>query len=254
MKPPTASIIEPRRLNPDSRFRFRCGKDLPCFTQCCRGIHIILTPFDILRLKRRLGLPSTEFLALYTEPQLLEKTDIPVVTLRGLQQEGAGEPACPFVRPEGCLVYEDRPASCRYYPVGTATLAWKGDPDGDAFYFLVREAHCRGLAEDREWTVLEWRNDQGVDEHDRVNAPWTELILRKRSFPGALHWTEKAKELFFLVSYDLDRFRRFVFESSFLRRYPVAAEETERLKTDEAALLHFGLRWLKDVLFRPPAQ
>lgn len=254
MKPLTESVIEPRRLDGESRFRFRCGKDLPCFTQCCRGIHIILTPYDILRLKRRLGLTSTEFLALYTEPQLLEKSDIPVVTLRGLEEEGGGEPACPFVRPEGCLVYEDRPSSCRYYPVGTATLAWKGDPDGDAFYFLVREAHCRGLAEDREWTVLEWRNDQGVDEHDRANAPWTELILRKRSFPGTLHWTEKAKELFFLASYDLDRFRRFVFESSFLRRYPVAAEEAERLKTDDLALLQFGLRWLKDILFRPPAQ
>ncbi len=254
MTPPPAGVIEPRRLGPESRFRFRCHPGLSCFTQCCRGIHIILTPCDILRLKKRLGLSSTEFLALYTEPQLLEKTDIPVVTLRLLEEEGREQKACPFVRPHGCLVYEDRPASCRYYPVGTATLAWKDDPDGDAFYFLVREAHCRGGDEPREWTVGEWREDQGVDDYDRVNAPWAELILRKRSFPATLHWSEKAKELFFLASYDVDRFRRFVFESSFRRRYPIAAAEAERLATDDEALLAFGLRWLSEVLFRPPAQ
>ncbi len=244
--------IQPVRLGPDSRFQFRCHKDVTCFTQCCRGINIILTPYDIIGLKNRLGLASEDFLAVYTELQMLEKTDIPVVTLKLLDEEGAQDDrkACPFVRPEGCIVYEDRPTSCRYYPLGVASLAYKDDPAGDEFFFMVREAHCHGFEEDKSWTVLEWRQDQGVDVRDRINAKWSDLIVRKRSFPANLHWTEQAKQMFFLASYNIDKFRSFVFESSFLRRYPLEERMLSTLRTDDTALLEFGLEWLKGILFK----
>jgi len=244
--------IQPVRLGPSSRFTFRCHKDVKCFTQCCRGINIILTPYDIIRLKNRLGLSSEEFLAVYTDPQILEKTDIPVVTLRLLEAEGAeaDDKPCPFVRPEGCLVYEDRPTSCRYYPLGEASLSYKDDPDGEEFFFMVREAHCLGFEEDTSWTVLEWRQDQGVDVNDRINAQWTDLIVRKRSFPPNMHWTEQTKQMFFLASYNIDKFRTFVFESSFLKRYVVDAAAQERIRNDEVALLEFGMKWLRFLLFK----
>lgn len=244
--------IQPMRLGPHSRFTFRCHRDVKCFTECCRGINIILTPYDIVRLKARLGLSSEEFLPLYTEVQLLEKTDLPVVTLKLLDDKGAvaDKRACPFVRPEGCIVYEDRPTSCRYYPLGMATLAFKDDPDGEDFFFMVREAHCLGFQEDRDWTVLEWRQDQGADIHDQINAQWTELIVRKRSFPPNMHWTDQTKQMFFMVSYNIDKFRRFVFESSFLQRYATDARTQERIRSDDTALLAFGLEWLKQLLFK----
>jgi len=244
--------IQPLRLGPNSRFTFRCHKDVKCFTQCCRGIHIILTPYDIIRLKRRLGLSSEQFLSVYTELQMLEKTDVPVVTLKLLDEgdSGAGKKACPFVKPEGCMVYEDRPTSCRYYPLGVASLAYKDDPDGEEFFFMVREAHCLGFDEDRSWTVLEWRQDQGVDVHDRINAQWSDLIVRKRSFPPNMHWTEQTKQMFFMASYNIDTFRKFVFESSFLKRYPMEAQTLEKIKSDDVDLLEFGLKWLKGLLFK----
>ena len=74
--------IEPVRLGLDNRFKFKCHKDVSCFTKCCRGINLVLTPYDIIQLKKRLQLSSEEFLAIYTEPQLLEKTDLPMVTLK----------------------------------------------------------------------------------------------------------------------------------------------------------------------------
>ena len=73
--------VEPVRLGSDSTFKFKCHSGVKCFTACCRDINIILTPYDIIRLKNRLDLSSEEFLAIYTEPQLLEKTGLPVVTL-----------------------------------------------------------------------------------------------------------------------------------------------------------------------------
>ena len=89
-----------------------------------------------------------------------------------------------------------------------------------------------------------------MDVRDRVNAQWADLIVRKRSFPPNMRWTEQAKQMFFLVSYNIDKFRDFVFESSFLQRTPVEEQTLSRLRGDDAALLEFGLGWLKGILFK----
>jgi hypothetical protein len=242
-----AAGIRPVRYSIDDRFRFRCHPGVSCFTRCCRGINIVLTPYDIIRLKNRLGINSEEFLAVYTEPRLLEKTDLPMVTLRLLDDP---EHSCPFVRSDGCLIYADRPTTCRYYPLGVASLVHKEGAEDDGFYFFVNEPHCRGFEEPTEWSVRQWRSDQGVDIHDDINADWTDLVVRKRSFPAMIKLTEQSKRLFFLASYDIDGFRRFVFESSFLQRYDIDAATRERIAADELELLRFGLRWLKWVFFK----
>ncbi len=56
--------------------------------------------------------------------------------------------------------------------------------------------------------------------------------------------------MFFLASYNLDKFREFVFESSFLDRYEVDKTTLEKIKDDEIELLKFGLKWLKWLLFK----
>lgn len=241
-----ASIM-PARIGLEGKFSFKCHKDVKCFTKCCRGIRITLTPYDIIRLKNRMGISSEEFLTVYTEPQLLEKTDLPMVTLRLLDDE---QESCPFVKEEGCIVYEDRPSTCRYYPLGVASLAHKEDADDEDFFFFVNEPHCLGFEEKKEWTVKEWRKDQGVDIHDEINAEWTDLVVRKRSFPPNVKLSEKSKKMFFMASYNIDKFREFVFESSFLKVHEVDPETVEKIRNDEIALLDFGLKWLKWVFFK----
>jgi hypothetical protein len=41
-----------------------------------------------------------------------------------------------------------------------------------------------------------------------------------------------------------------VFESSFLKRYVVDAATLERIREDEVALLEFGMKWLRFLLFK----
>jgi hypothetical protein len=120
----------------------------------------------------------------------------------------------------------------------------------DEFYFFVHEPHCLGFKEDKLWTVREWRKDQGVDIHDEINAEWTDLVVRKRSFPPNMQLTENTKQMFFMVSYNLDKFREFVFGSTFLQRYEVNSAILEEIQNDEIALLKFGLKWLKWLLFK----
>ncbi len=242
-----AAYIDPVRLDFNSKFKFKCHPGVSCFTKCCRGINIILTPYDVIRLKTRLGLPSDEFLSIYTTPHLLEKTDLPVVTLRQLDDEGS---SCPFVRDDGCIIYEDRPTACRYYPLGTATLQHKEGADDAGFFFFVHEPHCKGFEEGYEWTVATWREDQGVNLRDEINQTWTDLVVRKRSFPANIKLTEQAKQMFFMVSYNIDKFREFVFESSFLKRIAVDQDSQEEYRKDDVALLRFGVDWLKNLLFK----
>jgi len=53
----------------------------------------------------------------------------------------------------GCSIYDDRPANCRYYPIGQASLKKKDDTINELiteeFYFFVKEDHCLGFNEDR---------------------------------------------------------------------------------------------------------
>ena len=242
--------IKPEKMGLHSRFKFKCHKDVDCFTKCCRGIKITLTPYDVIRLKNRLGLSSEEFLAIYTEPHLLEKTDLPMITLKLMDDD---KKSCPFVRDDGCIVYPDRPTTCRYYPLGVATLVHKEGADDEGFYFFVNEPHCLGFEEEKEWRVREWRKDQGVDIHDEINTLWADLLVRKRSFPPDIKLIEQAKKMFFMVSYNIDKFREFVFESSFLDRYEVDKATLDKIKHDEIALLEFGLKWLLNILFKEGA-
>jgi hypothetical protein len=56
-------------------------------------------------------------------------------------------------------------------------------------------------------------------------------------------------QLFFLACYDVDRFRRFVLSDNFTSTYVLEAETRAALEGDDVALLRFGFRLLRQVLF-----
>lgn len=242
------SEIPPEQLSLNSRFKFDCHKGLKCFTDCCRGIDIMLTPYDILTMRKKLDMTSEEFLAAFTTPQILEKADLPVVTLKLLDDD---RKSCPFVEDkEGCVIYSDRPTTCRYYPLGVGALSYSGEKgEKDEFFFTVKESHCRGFEEDKTWTVAEWRQDQGVDLRDEINDGWMELIVRKKSLPQSMKLTADSKRMFFLVCYNIDTFREFVFNSSFLQRYELSDTDIEAICKDDIKLLQFGFDWLRATFF-----
>lgn len=240
------SNIVPQKFTLDSTITFRCHPGVSCFTECCGNINIILTPYDILRLRKRLQLDAVSFLHTYAEPTFLEKSDMPGVRIRLNDEQ-----RCPFVREDGCTVYSDRPTACRYYPVGAASFHQGGQDNQaeEAFYFLIKESHCKGFQEDTTWTIRDWRKDQEVDLYDEMNKRWLELIMRRKSFTTQATLGESAKRMFFMASTDLDHFRSFVFESSFLEKYEVDPTTLEEIRNDDIALLQFALKYLESALF-----
>ena len=243
---PSTEFVEPVERNLDSSFTFRCHKDVSCFNRCCRNADMLLTPYDVLRLKKRLGLSSGEFLKKYTHNHIDEKSSHPYAVLKMMDDE---EGKCPFVTPQGCDIYEDRPASCRYYPVGKGIMIKETDkgPAPTDFFFFVKEPNCLGFKESKESTIESWRIEQGVDIYDDMNKEWTEIQLR-RDNPGQPKLDDKKQSLMYMASYDLDRFKKFVFESGVLGIFHVDDEEVEKMKVDDIALMKFGFKYMKYIL------
>lgn len=248
------SSIMPQKLTLDSVIQFRCHPGVSCFTACCGGIKIVLTPYDILILTKRLGIEAHEFLHQYTTPTYLEKTDMPGVMIKMREEDNK----CPFVTPEGCTVYSDRPSACRYYPVGMADFHEGGTKDAsgnevhgadDKFFFVVKEDYCKGHYEDKTWTVKEWREDQGIDVRDEMNREWLRLVMRRKSHGHQATLSEQGKRMFFMASTDLQHFKRFIFESSFLDTYVVDDETIQKIKEDDVELMHFSFKYLASSLF-----
>ncbi|MBF0305043.1 MAG: YkgJ family cysteine cluster protein [Alphaproteobacteria bacterium] len=251
----SANPVTPVRLTGTDDFAFRCHKGVSCWNRCCHGADITMTPMDILRLSGRLGVRPAEFLAQYTVPAIFDKADLPVAKLKMAGDDGKG--ACPFVGDEGCGVYEDRPVTCRYYPLGMASVKMK-DMDGlEDFFFLVKEPHCQGHADPQEMTVGAFRDQQGTIPYERVNRGWVDILMKMSSWkvlggPGGKAPTQQTKRMFFMATTDVDAFRRFVFETKFLNTYEIDATSIEEIKTDDVALLQLGFDWLKTVLFNEP--
>ncbi len=241
-----ASPLQPVELTLNSAFQFRCHKDIACFNACCRNIDLQLTSYDILRLKNHLGLTSSEFVGRYTVPFEMDSHGMP--GLKMATKPGTSE--CIHLTEEGCRVYEDRPAACRYYALGNMAVRKKDSSEVEDAYFVVREEYCLGHEEPHEQTVAEYRVEQGLDKYDEMNSHWRRLILKKRSAgPAVGSPSERSLQLFDMCSYDLDSFREFIQSPKFKEVVELPPEQEQELIDDEESLHEFAMRFLEQVLF-----
>jgi len=217
--------------NESSLFHFRCHADLPCFTQCCRDVNIYLTPYDVLRMRKRLGISSAEFLAKYTRHFLAKQTHLPVVQL-------AMDPAslyCKLVTDEGCSVYSDRPWACRMYPLDLANQEGKYQP-------IVNQERCLGLRESTVLTVQEWLVGQGIEPYLEMDEVFRSIIPADLVTSGKL---EPGVGKLLYLAYDLDRFAELLRDPHFRSFYELAEETIRQAESDPEMLLRLALRYIR---------
>ena len=244
--PFSQSPVAPTMYDGSKLIQFRCHKDIACFNACCRNMDITLTPYDVLRLKNRLGLDSGEFLKQYTVPFEIEKDGLAGVKFRPVE----GGTACRFMTEAGCSVYEDRPTACRYYPVALLSMRKQSEFIDRDSYALVREDHCLGHNEAREISIDDYRREQGLDQYDELARGWRQLVLKKKSTGPAVGTPSlRSRQLFFMACYDLDRYRLFVQSGPFNETYDLDDAEKQLLAGDDTALMLFAFRFLRQVLF-----
>ncbi len=244
--PFSGSPVIPQMCDGSKSIQFQCRKGIACWNACCSNIDISLTPYDILRLKQHLGITSNDFLLHYTLPYEMEQNGIAGVKLRPVENGTS----CRFVTPEGCSVYDDRPTACRYYPVALLSMRKQDEYTDTQSYALVKEEHCLGHNEPREISIDAYRREQGLEEYDELARGWRQLILKKKSSgPSVGKPSKRSLQLYFMVCYDLDTFRSFVTSEGFNELYGLPADETKEILADDTALMLFGFRFLRQVLF-----
>ncbi len=236
------------RFTLDDQFQFSCHCGLKCFNSCCADVNIFLTPYDVLRMRKRLGISSEEFIDEYTILPIDRNQKYPVVQLK---MEDTDDKRCPFVDMEkGCTIYEDRPWACRMYPVGMASPQ-EGDPVEEEFYFVMEETHCDGFGEKQIWSIREWIEDQGIEPYNEMGKWYKDLVLHEK-MEKIPEFDPKKIEMFFMATYQIDRFRRFIFESRFLQMFEIDEITIERIRNNDEELMKFGFEWLKFTLFGEP--
>jgi len=232
-------------LSANDTFLFSCSKKVSCFNECCRDLNQFLTPYDILRLKHRLELSSRLFLERYTTQQTGPETGLPIITLK---TNDPHKLKCPFVTSSGCSVYEDRPSSCRTYPLIRMASRSRDTGKITEQYILLKESHCLGFEQGRTWTIRKWIQDQNVTFYNEMNDLLLEIIgLKNRLIPGPLD--VKSRFAFHMALYDVDTFRSHIFEQHILDQWNLDEKTLDSVKNDDVELLKLGHRWIKKILF-----
>ncbi|HUU03433.1 MAG TPA: YkgJ family cysteine cluster protein [Myxococcota bacterium] len=242
------ALRDKRKLGEKEKFDFACHAGLACFTKCCSDINIMLTPLDVLGLARRLGVSTGDFLQEYTLTPITKDLHLPVVLLRMNDEE---DKCCPLLGAEGCTVYAERPWACRMYPLGMALPPARAGQKPEPVYLLFEDDFCEGTRQDGSWSVDEWRENQGVVEREELESGFTDIVSHPW-FIGGRQLDVKRMDMFYTACYDLDAFRRFIFDSSFLERFELEQFLIDKLRTSDEELLRFSFRWLRFALFAEP--
>jgi hypothetical protein len=231
------------RIKEDDTFCFRCHPGVECFNRCCRNLNLFLYPYDVLRLKQSLEMSSDEFLDKYVDIVMRPSNYFPEVLLRMADNP---EKTCPFLTAAGCAVYHHRPDTCRTLPIEPGIIYDASRKKDLPVFFYRPPDFCLGQHEKEEWTVPDWIEDQEAEQYHRMTIRWSEIKRLFQSDPWGFEGPEGPKaKMAFMATYNIDQFRDFVFQSSFLKRYQIKSTLRKKLKTNDVVLLKFGFEWVK---------
>lgn len=243
---PYQSPVAPSELSSDDEFQFDFHPGISCFNACCKNIDITILPYDILRLKNRQNLSSSQWENSYTVRFSMNQHPLPRLKLATHK----GTRASVFLGEKGCQVYQDRPAACRYYAPGSMGIRRKGTAYVEQIFFKVKEDHCKGDAEPKKLPVRDYRQSQGAEKYDEMNRECQVIILKKRSSgPTVGAPSEHSLTLFDMFNYDIDSFEKFSHSDGVKNLFELDANNRAEIENDQEALLLFAARFLKQVLF-----
>ena len=232
-------------IMPGEVFSFLCHKHISCFTDCCRELELILSPYDVLRLRRATGLHSSALHQLYIIEEFNDDDRFPRFYLSMVDD---GRASCVFVNEAGCSVYENRPGACRTYPLGRGTVRDRDSGTVSERFIVLREPHCCGFEEKTEHTLQSFMNSQELDPYNRFNDLLTTITQHQRWAEG-MQPTELQVDLFRTALYDLDTFRSRLAGGGTGQAISSAIAVPAEVFEDDEALLEFSMRYLQALFF-----
>ena len=212
----------------------------------------MLYPYDVIRLKQNLGLTSDRFLDQYVDVVLRPGSHFPDVLLKMADNE---EKTCPFLTSEGCSVYPDRPDTCRTFPVEQGVMFDRKNRPKEIFHLFRPPNFCLGQNEIQQWTIKTWDQDQEAEKHHEMTLEWSRIKHLFQVDP----WRGQGPDgpngkMAFMAAYNVDAFRQFVLESSFLKRYKVKPDIIRRIRVHDMPLMKLGFDWIRLFVWGMPSK
>ena len=234
-------------LNEHSIFTFDCHPGISCFTDCCNDVEMTLYPYDIIRLKHHLNIDSENFLEKYTQIEFDEGLWFPHLTLKM-----AANNACPFLTTKGCSVYEDRPFSCRSYPLARKVKRACSPEKQEEKYYLVRHHYCQGHQAPRQWILKNWIEKSGLKLFNDMNSKWVSIYTILKSYPfESTGMNMNFFRLLFCASYNLDNFR-LLMDRCITDEMNISNEFLEKAHTCDIHLMQVGFAFIHYCLTGEP--
>lgn len=227
-------------LGLEDSFNFTCGEGQPCFVDCCTGTRIWLYPYDVVRIRRALGISSGEFLRRYTWFLDPGPPGYPVLLLKSANR---GEGRCPFAEDSGCTIYPDRPWICRLFPVIPVECRTDITSEADRRFNILEWEGCRGVGRGPAVTIREWWQRSGMSVYEEAYPDWQQLTEALKS-SSLLPLSSEATEQFILGSYDPDLFREKLLTGEVRETLSLDKSELTRALIDDVFLLKIACRWM----------
>jgi uncharacterized protein len=155
-----------KMLRLDESFYFQCQQ---C-NQCCQMTDILLTPYDIARLRTRLNIDTSKFLKEYGFQYIGPDSGLPIVMMNCEKYNG-----CQFLTQTGCAVYDDRPGCCRISPL-IRTIDYTTNRIN--YYLTPAPEYCPGYQTSHWQTVRQWLKQNQLEEYHK-QADWFMKLLFK---------------------------------------------------------------------------
>lgn len=186
---------------------------------------------------------SDPFLDRYVDIVLRPSNYFPDVLLKMSEDK---EGTCPFLTESGCSIYPDRPDTCRTFPVEQGVYYDAVGRTTKSVHFFRPPDFCQGRHEDKEWTTQSWAQDQGAVVYNKMTERWSEIKRLFQDNPWGLEGPEGSKaKMAFMATYNVDQFRNFLFNSTFLKRYKLKSGIRKKIRNDDVELMKFGFEWVK---------
>jgi hypothetical protein len=119
-------------------------------------------------------------------------------------------------------------------------------------FMLIEEPHCKGFETTYTQSVEQWIDSQQLSDYNDMNDRFLEVLsVKNQRFPGPLDFSTTQR--FIMACYDIDRFRKEVFDKGLLASTNLPEELLKDAVKDDTALLQIGFLWVNHALFSNPS-
>ena len=150
-------------LGTDDVFRFRCT----ACGKCCKNREdILLSPYDLNRISKLLGIEMGQVIQDYCIWYPGESSMLPVVAMKMIDSEKR----CPFLKNRKCKIHTAKPTVCALFPLGRI-----GTEDAKTVRYMLQHTDC-GVS-DEEHTVREWLAGYDMENSEAWFLEWQKVLL-----------------------------------------------------------------------------